>query len=432
MLQGERLSAGYNGRIVLHDFSITLTPGEVVALVGPNGSGKTTALRVLTRILTPLTGTLTLDGRPVSAYPPAEFARKVAYAPQVSLPEMGFRVYELVLMGRYPHQKGFWSITDTDRQAAREAMESLEIWHLRERLISQLSSGERQRVNLARALTQSARYLLLDEPTAHLDLRHQVRLLARLRHWCDARQMAMLVVLHDLNLASEYADRLILLSEGSIVVQGTPAEVLTPEKLEMVYRVPTLVRPHPLTGRPIVFALEPEVRPPKPPEAPALLLIAGGGSGAPLYYPLLEQGWQVRVGIINLLDTDEEAARALNLEIISEQPFSPVSESAYRRAKELALRSRAVVLTDVPFGRGNLRNLQLALEAQQTGIPVYALATRPIEERDFADGEATSLWHALQEAGAQLFPDQPSLLNALQALLEGSNRHTLSGHISRD
>ncbi|MCS7066764.1 MAG: ABC transporter ATP-binding protein, partial [Fimbriimonadales bacterium] len=148
MLQGERLSAGYNGRVILHDFSLQLTPGEVAALVGPNGSGKTTTLRVLARTLTPFEGNLRLDGRPFADYTPTEFARKVAYAPQVSLPEMGFRVYELVLMGRYPHQKGFWGITDTDRQAVREAMEGLELWPLRERLISQLSSGERQRVNL--------------------------------------------------------------------------------------------------------------------------------------------------------------------------------------------------------------------------------------------------------------------------------------------
>ncbi len=418
MLEAERLSAGYNGRVVLRDFSIRLTPGEVVALIGPNGSGKTTALRVLTRVLMPLEGRLMLDGCPYLAYTPTEFARIVAYAPQASLPEMGFRVYELVLMGRYPHQKGFWGTTEADRRAVREAMDALDLWHLRERLISQLSAGEGQRVNLARALAQSARYLLLDEPTAHLDLRHQVRLLARLRQWCTERRMAMLIVLHDLNLASEYADRLILLNEGCIVAQGAPAEVLTPENLEAVYRVPTLVRPHPLTGRPIVFALQPERRPPREPNAPALFLIAGGGSGTALYYPLLEQGWQLRVGIINLLDTDEETARALNLEIVSEQPFSPITESAYQRAQMLIRHSHAVLLTDVPFGHGNLRNLELALEAQQAGIPVYALAPRPIEERDFTGGEAARLWHALQNAGAQIFHDQPSLLSALQALLE--------------
>jgi ABC-type cobalamin/Fe3+-siderophores transport system ATPase subunit len=307
MLCAEAIAAGYGRTPVVHEASLQVARGQVVALLGPNGSGKTTLLRVLARTLAPFAGRLTLDGQPYDAYSPTEFARRVAYAPQETPAEMGFTVAELVMMGRYPHQKGFWGATRADWDAVQQAMMLMQIDHLATRTISQLSGGERQRVNLARALAQQAQYLLLDEPTTHLDLRHQTRLMHTLRQYASEQQVGILVVLHDLNLASQYADHIVLMQAGRLVAQGTPDAVMQPALLETVYHTPVLTQTNPATGRPLVFALAPDDTPQVPPDAPTAFVIAGGGSGAAVYYALLAAGWRVCTGVLNLLDTDEEA-----------------------------------------------------------------------------------------------------------------------------
>lgn len=413
MLVAESITAGYQKTPIVHDASVQVASGQVVALLGPNGSGKTTLLRTLARTLTPFRGRRLLEGKPYEEYSPTEFARRVAYAPQETPTEMGFTVAELVMMGRYPHQKGFWGVSRADRDAVRHAMEQTDIAHLAERTVSQLSGGERQRVNLARALAQEARYLILDEPTTHLDLHHQTQLMHMLRQHAQAQGVGVLLVLHDLNLASQYADWIALISEGRIVAQGTPDAVLQPMLLERVYHTPVLRQMNPLTGRPLLFALSANAAPPVSPDAPHAFVIAGGGSGTALYYALLSAGWRVSTGVLNLLDTDEEIARALKLEHITELPFSPISDEAYQRAQQLVADADAVVIADTPFGHGNLRNLQLALWAQERGIPIYALATRPIEQRDFTNGEATRLWNQLLTHGMHIATNGADILSGL-------------------
>ncbi|MFQ3610478.1 MAG: heme ABC transporter ATP-binding protein [Fimbriimonadales bacterium] len=416
MICAESLCVGYEKRAVVWDVHLQVAPGEIVALIGPNGSGKTTLIRALARTLTPLSGTLTLDGRPYSDYRPTEFARRVGYAPQETPTEMGFRVEELVMMGRYPHQRGFWGATADDYAIVDEALAFVGLSALRHRLISQLSGGERQRVNLARALAQKAQYLLLDEPTAHLDLHHQVQLLSRLRERVVGEGIGILVSLHDLNLASEYADRVVLMAGGRLVAEGTPSEALQPEILESVYHTPTLVRQNPLTGKPLVFPLRPEVVPNLPPDAPFAFVIAGGGAGTELFYPLMEAGWRVGTGVLNLMDTDEEVARTLGLEPITEQPFSPIGEVSFAKAYEQAVRAQVVVVADVPFGNGNLRNLELALGVLKAGVPVVVLEVRPFSERDYTGGQATELWNQLLPLGAQVARSHRDLFALLERL----------------
>lgn len=416
MLEADEIYAGYGERVILRGVSLRVERGTITALLGPNGSGKTTLVRVFARVLRPFSGQCLLDGQPYEQIPPTRFAQCVAYAPQETPPDMGFTVAELVMMGRYPHQKGFFGTSARDRAIVQQALAFAGIETLANRTLTALSGGERQRVNLARALAQEASYLLLDEPTAHLDLRHQVQILHALRQHAQSQDKGVLLVLHDLNLASAYADKVVLMSEGQIVAQGAPDSVFQPEVLEQVYHTPTLIRPNPLTGKPLVFALTPQDLTRVPPDAPHAFVIAGGGSGVEIYYALLERGWRVSTGILNLLDTDEEVARALQLEHITEQPFSAISEVNFQRASQLARTATVVIIADVPFGAGNLRNLQLAHMALQAGIPVYALCERPIETRDYTGGQATQLWNLLVREGLKCFEKLSTLISELEKM----------------
>lgn len=237
----------------LRDVSLTLNGSEFVALCGPNGAGKTTLLRCLAGLVRPSEGVVLLDGKPPWAVPPAERARLVAYVPQDPACPEGFTCLDVVLMGRYAHRREQTS----DEIAARRAMEQTRTGHLAGRPFSATSGGERQRVLLSRALAQEADVLLLDEPTAHLDLVHQVGTMTLLNDLC-ASGKTVVCALHDLNLASLFCSRIVLLREGRVYAQGSPHEVITPATVQDVYGVEAVVVRHPVTGHPMV--LPPAVR----------------------------------------------------------------------------------------------------------------------------------------------------------------------------
>jgi iron complex transport system ATP-binding protein len=224
-------------RPVLRDLSLALRPGEMVAMVGPNGSGKTTILRLLAGMLRPDAGTVRIDGRDVADWRRDALARRVAVLPQqLDLPA-GFRVVELVAMGRTPHASRLFGSTADDERAIHRALVDADACDLADRYPHELSGGERQRVLVAMALAQEPELLLLDEPTVHLDLAHQVSLLQRLRRLHSQRSLTVLAVLHDLNLAASFAPRVVLLLDGRVAADGEPGDVLTPETIERVFGV---------------------------------------------------------------------------------------------------------------------------------------------------------------------------------------------------
>lgn len=236
----------------LTGFSAELGAGEIVGLVGPNGSGKTTLVRAVTGTVRLASGELLFDGQSVSDLSAAALARRIAVVPQTPLLPERFSVLDCVLMGRTPHLRLLESESVADLAIARQAMVATDVWSIADRLIGEISGGERQRVVIARALAQQTPVLLLDEPTAHLDIGHQAVVLAMARGLCRDEGKAVLAIVHDLTLAAQYCDRLIMLHRGEVVAQGTPDEVITPEVLREVYGTRAAVFPHPETGRPVV------------------------------------------------------------------------------------------------------------------------------------------------------------------------------------
>lgn len=240
---------------VLKNLTCSIDSGKVLGILGPNGSGKSTLLKLLARVLRPRNGTVELFGNPLPLLSQAEVARRVALVPQETLQIFPFTIGEMVLMGRFPHHRGWggWHWEDSDdRQIAHMAMEDLDVAHLGARLVTDVSGGERQRAVIARALTQQPQVLLLDEPTAFLDLHHQLDIARILRRLNRERGLTVILVSHDLNLASQYCDRLMLLHHGQIVEVGTPRDILRPDLLESVYGCRVLVDGHPQSGLPRV------------------------------------------------------------------------------------------------------------------------------------------------------------------------------------
>lgn len=251
MLTVQQLDAGYGEALVLRDVTLAIAAGDFLGVLGPNGCGKTTLLRVLRGTLRPRSGHVQLDGRELRAIEPRTLARRMAYLPQDLAIELDFTVGELALMGRSPHLSRFVRESAADRRVAERAMELADVRHLADRPVTALSGGERQRALIAMCLAQEPTILLLDEPTNHLDLSHQLSILdliARL----NRDGLAVVAVFHDLNLAAEYCGRLALMENGRIAASGAPAEVITEEAIRRVYGVQAVVEPNRVSRRPHV------------------------------------------------------------------------------------------------------------------------------------------------------------------------------------
>jgi iron complex transport system ATP-binding protein len=397
-IEFQGIAAGYKDVQVLHDIDLAIGEGEMVAVLGPNGAGKTTLFRVLTGLHPPLAGRVRIFGREVARIRAAERARLVGVVPQSVETPVAFSVAEMVRMGRTAVRPRWGRASVADQQIVERAMAYTDIASLKDRPFPGLSGGERQRAVIAMALVREPRILLLDEATSHLDLNHRFEVLRLAERLNTDQGVTVVMISHDLSLAADFCRRLILLDRGRIAADGTPAAVLTDDLLRRVYQCDIRVQRDSQTG---AFTIAPGRRQATSQAGRGIRvhLVCGGGSGEELLRRLILLGYTVSCGVLNQGDSDTLTAAALGVGAAVERPYSPIGPEALQRAMELARSADAIILAAVPFGPGNLANLELLEAILALGRPV--LVVEGIEQRDYTPGhQAVARVRSLLARGA--------------------------------
>jgi iron complex transport system ATP-binding protein len=404
----------YGSTKILEDIDFAVKSGEFLGILGPNGSGKTTLLKSISRILEPKKGAILIDASNIYDMKTVDVAKQLAVVPQTTPVTFDFTALEVVLMGRNPHLARFAVESKEDLAIAKNSMQLTNTWDLAKRPVTELSGGERQRVIIARALTQEPKILLLDEPTTHLDISNQLEIMDLIKQLCKTKKLLIVAVFHDFNLAARYCDSVILLKDGKIVAVGKSDDTLTSENIKKVFNVDTLVKRHPITGTLHVIPISRPIN--MKPRSLSVHLICGCGTGSPIMKLLLDEGYNVTAGVLNLLDTDQETAQLLSVPTATEAPFSPITQDAHEANLRYMKKAKVVVITPTQFGDGNLRNLEAAETALDEGIPVVLIDDGPMEKRDFTKGKATKALKKLETKGAVTVKSNCELLEFLDNL----------------
>ncbi|MCX8153050.1 MAG: ABC transporter ATP-binding protein [Candidatus Bathyarchaeota archaeon] len=419
VLNVDGIECRYGSVKVLENVGFSVKEGDFVGILGPNGSGKTTLLKSISRTLKPYRGTILLNEADIYSLKSVDVARQLAVVPQDSSIGFNFAALDVVLMGRNPHLSRFQMESSKDLDIAKKAMMLTNTWQFAERPINELSGGERQRVIIARALAQEPKILLLDEPLTHLDIINQLEIMDLVKSLCVNEKLIVLAVFHDLNLAARYCTSAIMLKKGKIFAAGSLEEVLTSENIKSVFDVDAIVKRHLVTNSLFVIPLSPQKAPPS--RKCAIHLICGAGTGTAIMKALVDEGYSVTAGVLNVLDTDFETAQFLKIPVVSEAPFSPITEKAHKDNLAMIEKASTVVVTSVPFGFGNLQNLEAAVVALEQGIPTFVIDEVPIESRDFTKGKAKALLAELKSKGAVFVKDKTELLSLLSVSAEKLN-----------
>ncbi|NMA01151.1 MAG: ABC transporter ATP-binding protein [Clostridia bacterium] len=420
----ENLDFGYYDDLILKDLNFWIKKGSFVTIIGPNGSGKSTLLKTLSKLILPDKGNILLENTNLLKLKPLELARHMAVVPQTFNIDFPFTVLETVLMGRSPFLKRFETESEQDLALAQWAMELTNTWHLRDRAVTELSGGELQRVIVARALTQEPKIILLDEPTAHLDIQHQMELLELLENLNQKNGLTVVTVLHDLNLASLFSEYVILMKEGKIFAMGETTEVLTPQNIREVYNMEVTLSHNPLTGKYNITPIARTSLTTNPVKDTHIHVICGGGTGSFFLEKLVQLGYQVSCGVLNIGDSDWGKAKKLNIEMVEEEPFAPISEANIMKNRTLMNKASYVIIAPVPFGPGNLPNLNLVLEACQQGKKVLFIENQEYQGKDFTGGQASALIKEIRQGGAKFFKEPKDLFAFLEQELTNEKGET--------
>ena len=360
----EDMAVGYDGHILIHDINIRLEKGKILTLIGPNGAGKSTILKSITRHLQTISGRVFVGGQSLQQWQPKELAKQVAVVLTDRIRPELTTCAEVVAMGRYPYTNLFGHLTEQDKVAVQEALERVHALNLADQDFSTLSDGQRQRILLARALCQEPEVIVLDEPTAYLDIRYKIELLEILREMAQQKQLTVILSLHEIDLAMKISDYLLCVKGETIASFGTPEEVLQNHVIEQLYGMES-------GSYNLLFG---SVELPKPEGEPKVFVIAGAGRGIPVYRALQKKGIPFATGILFENDVDYQVARALSSNVVSAPAFEEITDGQYRQAEQMLLRCEAVIDAGTPIGTGNRKNKQLLQLAREKDVPIHSVA----------------------------------------------------------
>ena len=357
LLNCRNVSAGYGDRLILENVTFSVQEGEFVGLIGSNGTGKSTLIKCISGLLPLKSGEITICGKAHSRLKNRERARLVAVVPQSYHVEYDFTVEDIVMMGRNPYLGLRKKESQEDYEIVKNAMEMTNTEMFRGRLYNELSGGERQRVILARAIAQKPQIILLDEPTSALDVHHQIEVMELIAGLNEKEHMTVLAVLHDINMASRFCRRMIMLQDGKVAAEGTPQEIINRENMEKLYEMKLVIRESPMFHKPEIVPIR--VMQEEQVGGRCRIHVICGASGAVrLLEELDDRGYELTAGVINQGSEDWAVCKELGLKCVEAEPFTPVTEEKQKENLELMKDADIILVADVPFGIGNLMNLQ--------------------------------------------------------------------------
>lgn len=383
----ENLSVRLGHKVILKDIHLTVRPGEFIGIIGPNGAGKTTLLRSLRGLCPVISGSITVKGQSVTSMTDKQLARMIAYMQQDVNISFGFTALEVVLAGRYPYLEWWQNESEEDYELARKYMKFTGVEKLADKSVQQVSGGERQRILLAKVLAQETPLILLDEPTANLDLVYQEEIFRYCQTLCRQGKAALLVA-HDIKLAAKFCSRLILIADTQIVADGEPAQVITVDNLRKSYGLHSAVFTNEVTGHLDIHTYDCSA---EIVEQQTVHVIGGGASAGSIIRNLYEKAYTLSGGVFHYGDMDADIAQAFAVDYLAEPAFCAISETLGQQNRTKIDAADWTVLCNLCYGSQNLDNLQAAFTARK----LIVIEDTPIEERDFTGGEAAVLYKQL-------------------------------------
>lgn len=359
--QTKDLAVGYNGQALIHDINIEIEKGTILTLIGPNGAGKSTILKSITRHLSKIAGQVYIDKQEIYAWSAKELARQVAVVLTDRIRPELMTCEEVVAMGRYPYTNAMGKMTPRDKEVVAEAMSRVHAADLAERDFTTLSDGQRQRIMLARAIAQEPQIIILDEPTAYLDIRHKIELLDILREMAHEKGITVIMSLHEIDLATKISDYLLCVKGDTIAAFGPPEDILAGDAIDKLYGIEH-------GSYNLLFG---SVELTRPVGDPKVFVVGGGGYGAAVYRALQKRQIPFATGILFDNDVDYQIASELSNHVISSPAFDPISDKVYDDAARILMDCEMVIDAGSPVGTFNQTNRRLLEFAEQRGIPVH-------------------------------------------------------------